>query len=250
LSFFDGNNDKYEILRSNFSVFELNLPQLLVATASDEPIATSCPVDQVSSITAESNQQINFNTQFPNCPSCVNVTVDANGGIYNVCSTEQLNITANVNGQVTMQQSSVCPKLVNITAAGNANVYNICVTQELNILAATGNSIISFQTQQSSICPKIANISVTGNARVYNICASDQLTVQSASGNNIISMNYKQLSLCPKVVNILNGAGNAVFYVCATQAINAQLSGIATLYYKGPLNYTSLTGLASINQWV
>ncbi len=160
----------------------------------------------MSSISADSNQQINFNTQFPNCPSCVNVTVNSNGGIYNVCSTAQLNITANNNGQVTMQQSSVCPKLVNITA--------------------------------------------TGNARVYNVCASDQLTVLSASGNNIISMNYKQLSLCPKVVNILNGGGNAVFYVCATQAINAQLSGIATLYYKGPLNYTSLTGLASINQWV
>ena len=89
-----------------------------------------------------------------------------------------------------------------------------------------------------------------GNARVYNICVSDHLTVLSATGNNVISMDYKQLSSCPKIVNVLNGNGNSVFYVCATQAINAKLSGIAKLYYRGPLNHTEITALASIQQWV
>lgn len=146
-----------------------------------------------------------------------------------------------------MRQSSVCPSYANLTINSNGAVYNVCSTQDLNI-TANGNGIVTMQ--QSSIYPKIVNISVGGNARVYNICVSDQLTILSATGNNIISMAFKELSSCPKIVNILGGSGNSVFYVCATQAINAQLSGIAKLYYKGPLNYTDITSLASIHQWI
>ncbi|CAF1393635.1 unnamed protein product [Didymodactylos carnosus] len=98
-------------------------------------------------------------------------------------------------------------------------------------------------------CPRIVNITVSGNTRVYNICVTDELIVVTATGNNVVSMDYNGVTVCPKVVNILNGGGNAVFYVCATQAINAKLSAIAKLYYKGPLNHTELTGLASVAQW-
>ncbi len=77
---------------------------------------------------------------------------------------------------------------------------------------------------------------------------SAQLTVLSATRNSIISIDYKQLSSCPKVVNILNRSGGSVFYVCVTQAINAKLSGITKLYYKGPFKHPEITSLASIQQ--
>jgi hypothetical protein len=86
---------------------------------------------------------------------------------------------------------------------------------------ANGDGAVTMQ--KSSIYLKFVNISVGENTKVYNICVSDQLTIFSATGNNIISMDYEQMSLCPKVVNII---------------------------YKGPLNHTEVTSLASIPQWI
>ncbi|CAF3014470.1 unnamed protein product, partial [Rotaria sp. Silwood2] len=156
--------------------------------ATIDAVAATCPIGQASAITTKYNQRINYNTQFSNCPSCANVTVEDNSEIYDVCSTQELNIAANGNGKISMKLSSACPKLINIIATKNAEVCNICVSDQLTVLSATGNSNISMTCNQISSCPKIVNILDGSDISVFYVCATQAI---NAKLRDIATLYYK-----------------------------------------------------------